>query len=646
MDNDTELLEAQALWRRSDYDGAERILRALVRRDPADAAATHELGALLIHVGQGRLGVSLVKRATAMDRTPSRLNDLGLAYVAVDDVAMAIEAFRDAVVSDPTFAEGYNSLGRALVHAGHVEPGADALGRAVQLDDYTPAALDRLCAALREAASPGVNHFLSAEIAHGLSVPGAHRPELVTFAIGVVTADPTLQAILRAATLGDLDTVRAHLFSDTVTRVMDGDLMPRLLAVGVLPSPPYEVLFTELRRQFALDVHAGRFSVAHDKLPFLCGLARQCFLNGYVWDQQDDEAEAIAALEATTAAEINDPTPTTPLRIAVLAAYTALGDLPYSDAILRYAKAQAATELRDLARVQIEELAVERELLAGEARTTAARAGARWVDAPPVQNVALTAMLGLRFPDLKHAGFPGLDSPRVLVYGCGPGKDAIAWARNVDRVSVVGVESNLAELGLARRKAKELAQTNIEFVRELPTGVFDLVACPVLRGAPDDVAAALGPLTRVLRPGGFLHIGIRAESDAGRLQAAREFARDGAYTDTPDGVRSCRRAFLNLPDDTEWKAVAAEYDMHTHAGCRELFFGDDAPRATIPTLAAALAAHSLEFIGFENETAVVAYRNAFPDDRAARNLDAWAELEGGAPDLLTPMYTFWARMTE
>ena len=49
MDNDTELLEAQALWRRSDYAGAERILRALVRRDPAAAAATHELGALLIH---------------------------------------------------------------------------------------------------------------------------------------------------------------------------------------------------------------------------------------------------------------------------------------------------------------------------------------------------------------------------------------------------------------------------------------------------------------------------------------------------------------------------------------------------------------------------------------------------------------------
>lgn len=648
MDNDTELQEAHGLWQRGDYETAERVLRGIVRTNPRHVEATHELGALLVHVGQQRLGVSLIKRAAALEPTASRFNDLGLAYVAADDVAKALGAFRDAVVLDPQFAEGYNSLGRALLHAGHVEPGADAIRRAVELDDYEPAAWARFCAALQEAASPGANHFLASEIARGLSIPGPHREELVTFAIGVVTADTALQAILRAASLGDLETVRAHLFSEPVTRVMDGDLMPRLLAVGVLPSPPYEVLFTELRRRLTLDIHAGRFSAAHDKLPFLCGLARQCYLNGYVWHSREDEDAAVRALETETAAEITNPSPTTPLRIAILAAYRPLGELACSDGIVRYAGDQASEELRDLARVQIEEPARERALLVDDEAPAAdgAASCARWVDPPPVQSVSLAAMLGLRFPDLRNAGLAGLGHPRVLVYGCGPGKDAVAWARNVEGASVVGVESNREELGFARRKAEELGQTNIEFVADLPAGTFDLVACPALRGPAAETSAAIGGLAGAVRPGGYVHMGLRARAGRERLASARGFARAGGYADAPAGVRACRRAFLNLPDDTEWKSVAADFDLHTHAGCRELFFGDDAPDATIPDLATALEAHSLEFLGFESDGAVRAYRNAYPGDATARDLDAWARLEAEAPALFAAMYTFWVRKVE
>jgi len=48
-------------------------------------------------------------------------------------------------------------------------------------------------------------------------------------------------------------------------------------------------------------------------------------------------------------------------------------------------------------------------------------------------------------------------------------------------------------------------------------------------------------------------------------------------------------------------------------------------------------------VGFENENAIAVYQRAFPRDAAARDLDAWAELEREEPDLFTPMYTFWAR---
>jgi hypothetical protein len=645
VDHETDLREAHALWQRGELEEAERTLRAIIRAEPTHAAATHELGALLVQAGQQRLGISLLKRANSLEPTASGLNDLGMAYVASSNIAEALTAFRDAVVMDPTYAEGYNSLGRAFLNLGNIEPGADALRRALLLDGHSEEAWSRFCAALREAATPGANALLTPEIAAGLATPGPHREHLVAFAIGIVTADPALQAILRAAGLGDMDTVRAHLFGESVTRVMDGGLMPRLLAVGVLPSPPYETLFTELRRRFALDMQAGRFSASHDKLPFLCGLAHQCFLTGYVWRQRDDESDAVRDLEQAVATEIQNPTPTTPLRIALLAAYAPLASLAFARDIAAYAGAQASEELRDLARAQIAEPAREAALLS-EAGVTAASVGAtcsRWVDAAEEQPVALSAMLSLRFPYLRDGGFDGLESPRVLVHGCGPGKDAIAWARNVDSASVVGVESNHAELGFALRKAYELGLTNVSFVSADPGGGFDVVVCPVVVSDDGDLASALGRMGAYARPGGWLHVGVQAETSREHTAAAREFARDGGYDDSAAGVRACRRALLDLPDDVEWKAVGLDFGLHTHAGCHALFFGDERPYATVSSLAQALDASSLEFLGFENEQAIAAYRRAFPSDEQARDLDAWATLEGQEPELFTPMYTFWAR---
>ena len=644
MDHETDLRDAHALWQRGDFEGAERALRAIIRANPKHAAATRELGALLVHTGQQRLGISLLKRATLLDPTPSGLNDLGLAHVASSDIAEAINAFRDAVVMDPQYAEGFNNLGRALLNVGQPEPGADSLRRALHLDGLSEAAWTRFCAALHEAAAPGANALLAAEIATGLATPGPHREQLVAFAIGIVTADPALQAILRAASLGDAETVRAHLFGQSVARVMNGDLMPRVLAVGVLPSPPYEALFTELRRRFALDMQAGRFSASHDKLPFLCGLAQQCFLSGYVWDQHDDEANAVRELTATAASEIQRPTPTTPLTVALLASYAPLADLPFAADIANYAAAQASPELQDLARTQIAEPAREVALLhsAGVSASAADAPCSRWVDVAGVQPVSLPAMLGLRFPDLRSDGFAGLEAPRVLVRGCGPGKDAIAWARNVENASVVGVETNAAELGLALRKADDLGLTNVTFAPTAPDGAFDMVACPVIEGG-DDLASALGDVCDSVRPGGWLHVGVRAEASRAHIEAAREFARAGGYEDAAAGVRSCRRAFLAMPDDVEWKPVGTHFGLHTHAGCHALFFGSGRTYATVSSIAQALDANSLQLAGFENEQAVAAYRGANPTDGSARDMAAWARLEDATPELFGPMYTFWAR---
>jgi SAM-dependent methyltransferase len=331
-----------------------------------------------------------------------------------------------------------------------------------------------------------------------------------------------------------------------------------------------------------------------------------------------------------------------------VAAYGPLGVLPFAEDIASYARAQASPDLRALAQAQIVEPAREVALLseAGISAPDGDTVCSRWVDAALVQPVALSAMLTLRFPALRGSGLDSLAKPRVLVHGCGPGKDAIAWARNVGDAVVVGVEANSAELALALRKAEELDLPNASFVAADPGRDFDMVACPALAGEMDSLTTALGRLSDRTISGGWLHIGVRAEASRAHIAAAREFAREGGYAASAAGARACRRAFLDLPDDVAWKAIGAHFGLHTRAGCHELFFGAERPYATIATLAGALDANSLEFWGFENEQATAAYRQAFPADQHGRNLDAWAAWEQATPALFMPTYTFWARKPE
>ena len=52
--------------------------------------------------------------------------------------------------------------------------------------------------------------------------------------------------------------------------------------------------------------------------------------------------------------------------------------------------------------------------------------------------------------------------------------------------------------------------------------------------------------------------------------------------------------------------------------------------------------HNLNFLGFEIDSSVIqAYKNRFPNDPSAANLDQWRIYEEENPDTFRGMYQFW-----
>ena len=63
---------------------------------------------------------------------------------------------------------------------------------------------------------------------------------------------------------------------------------------------------------------------------------------------------------------------------------------------------------------------------------------------------------------------------------------------------------------------------------------------------------------------------------------------------------------------------------------------------TLTGIDAFLRENNLSFLGFETEGNVLhAYKQRFPDDRAATNLGQWQVFENENPDTFIGMYQFW-----
>ena len=146
-------------------------------------------------------------------------------------------------------------------------------------------------------------------------------------------------------------------------------------------------------------------------------------------------------------------------------------------------------------------------------------------------------------------------------------------------------------------------------------------------------------LLGLLRPGGFMHLGLYSELARRDVVAARAFIAERGYAPTASDIRRCRQELLETP----LRSLERSHDFFSTSECRDLLFHVQESRMTIPGIKAFLAEHGLKFIGFEfNRPVWQDYRDLFAQNGwSLSDLDRWHALETEYPDTFAAMYQFW-----
>jgi SAM-dependent methyltransferase len=255
----------------------------------------------------------------------------------------------------------------------------------------------------------------------------------------------------------------------------------------------------------------------------------------------------------------------------------------------------------------------------------------RWHRAPAAAAFPLPRMLRSLFPRLDPAKLAAPEAPRVLIAGCGTGRHAAITAQLQPHSRILAVDLSRASLAHAMRRCGELGLANIRFAQAdiLQLGAlderFDLIECSGVLHHMEDPMAGWRVLLSLLKPGGYMKLGLYSEAGRKDIVAAREAVRGLQMT-------SARQRIFGLPADHRARSVTRLRDFYSASGARDLILHVQEHRFTIPQLASAVGELGVEFLGFE-----------LHGKRIAMSLEEWDAYESANPDTFASMYQFWIR---
>ncbi|MDH3222979.1 MAG: methyltransferase domain-containing protein, partial [Gemmatimonadota bacterium] len=604
-------------------------------------------------------GSSLQIRGPETTPLVDDLSGRGRAMAADGRWADAERTFLKVVRLSPT-PEAFHDLGVARLRGGKIQEAAqahwNALVRAPGESRYA-LAFGELFRQLRfETFDAALEDMAVRCLTHPDLNPFAYR----SVAGSIAACHPVLGPLL-----GTDDRVEGEGLAALSTQ----GLFVALLENAVPPSLAFEDLVRRVRASLLEEALAG--GEQESRLALAVAVALQGHLTGYValpWGA--GEPESVERLCALVLRDLADGAPITDrplaLRLSVLGAYRRLEGLPglpapdleFEDSGSLMARLWLRLVVEPALRASLAEEVPCHSAPSGDITRAVARQYEdhpypRWLrhdraEASPARDAVVGAAWG--FPDhlTLSPGFGAAGRPRVLIAGCGTGKQALDAARRYRDAEILALDLSRASLGYAACAALQAGEESVAFLQADIMALdeweqeFDIIESGGVLHHLADFEAGWRVLRDRLRPGGLMRVAVYSRLARQPLDRARHALARKGFDDSPTSIRKGRRWLVSTlsPDDLE--VVAAWRDFYSLDECRDLLFHAHERSFDLGELSTAIDNLDLRFLGFEGlgEGTRAGFLSRYPEARRL-DLSAWAALEEDSPRTFSGMYHFW-----
>ena len=610
-------------------------------------------------------------------------NYLGVAYHQKKNLRLAVESFSKALECSPDYEHAAKNLSILLWQHGNQEKAIKLMALAVDISKYPTENMLQYSYMLQNMGNRGlaiqvlvrlldINH----ENANALENLGN-----ILTGVRIVKEIPNLDKYIEKLLIqGDL--VRPKDLAGAVTSLLklsnefhqyrklfqtseysilkrdalldlsNNKIFTNFISYCTVPDLEIENLLKNLRTFFLLNIH--EISNRKEILKLQTSLAKQCFMNEYLYDVSNQECSKLQELEASLESK-QDKSIIEEKYIACLASYKPLTQFDWIKSF------EFNDNLRSLKKMQIDEPNLEQTLKAeikslGKIKDNISKKVGiqyenhpypRWfhIKKPREEKKIATLLLesGIKF---KQEQIPSSSQLNILIAGCGTGAHPISTALRLPNSKVTAIDLSLSSLAFAHRKAREHGISNLSLYQadildeKNFTEKFNLIESVGVIHHLSNPKKGWKNLTALLENGGLIKIGLYSSIARSHIKKMRN---DFRILSQPFSLKFMKNIRNKIVESTldEHKLLHDSPDFYSSSSLRDLLFHEQEHQFNLIEIKSLLKELKLEFCGFEFNPSQINKLGSDYSLRESTNLEKWHKFEEKNTRFFAGMYQFW-----
>ncbi|KZR89235.1 Demethylrebeccamycin-D-glucose O-methyltransferase [Synechococcus sp. MIT S9509] len=613
-----------------------------------------------IYGNLGQLDEALAATLKSLELSPDNPNahtNLGGIYQDLGRFDQALAATLKSLELKPDNPDAHTNLGGIYLGLGQLDQALAATIKSLELKPDNPGALNNLKGFIDQLtlnSSNAQNLIKAYELL--INLENISHSKLSTIFIQVFL--PTIQ---EAAKFDPIISTE----NNALTNLAADWRLRKSLTMLIPPHQAIEHFLTRLRKEL-VGLASNQKKIPDNLKGLTEALATQCFLNEYVYEQSPEEEDLvnqlIPGLSSSQEEVFNQ-------FLAIVACYVPIYQLKFDQGWLENYPT-STYESRTLIESQLQQPQEEKRIKAtikgvSEISDTVSRKVQDMYEENPYPRYRYadftdktsakciskaieyeSTKKNLQFSEVLASNH---SLPRVLIAGCGTGSQVITSSR-YKNAQITAIDLSSSSLTYAIRKAKDYGMKNVDFRKMDLLDVaaldetFDTIECSGVLHHMEDPAKGLSALTKKLKPGGYIKLGLYSDIARKEIVIARKRIKQLGLKSTADSIREFRQKVLKGEFKDLANLPSFGGDFYSLSRCRDLCFHVQERRYTIESLRRLLDSHGLTFCGFMISKKIKnLYQEQYPEDSDMVSFANWGKFEETHPSTFVGMYQFWAQ---